>query len=435
MEKISFCINTAVNEINHVKLLFSSLEKNLSSKEHEFIVFIDSDNQGTFEWLLTQKETFPNLKILKNNLPICYGYARNINEMFEQASNDIVSYLQSDMVICKDYDKEVLKYVKPGIFLCATRVEPPLHPPGPEKITHDFGLDPTKFDLDAFTEFAEQNKSDKQTGDFFAPFTLYRKDWIDVGGHNTLFRRSREDSDVLIRLVLNGIKVVQTWNALAYHFTCTSSRGPAWFDKQNVEAQQRLKVQQEADAYELCRFTITWGSFKHGDLTKEGYEKSKYYNIVAHIKNIKDINKFYSFEMFFNEIYVDNKTNITENLQKVYDFQHKSANHLLNITDKVWEEYKYMYNKLKASDRIKSISDLDKSKKDIIVEFDLEEVSPQYIHNFLVPLQKIIEQTKELGEFEYGPFKITLNKKIDLADSKKIITNPKVKKEHLYTIH
>ena len=139
--------------------------------------------------------------------------------------------------------------------------------------------------------------------------------------------------------------------------------------------------------------------------------------------------------MFFNEIYVDNKTNITENLQKVYDFQHKSANHLLNITDKVWEEYKYMYNKLKASDRIKSISDLDKSKKDIIVEFDLEEVNPQYIHNFLVPLQKKIEQTKELGEFEYGPFKITLNKKIDLADSKKIITNPKVKKEHLYTIH
>ena len=67
MEKISFCINTSVNEINHIKLLFSSLENNLSSKEHEIIVFIDSDNQGTFEWLLTQKEIFPHLKILKNN--------------------------------------------------------------------------------------------------------------------------------------------------------------------------------------------------------------------------------------------------------------------------------------------------------------------------------------------------------------------------------
>ena len=434
MEKISFCINTAVNEINHVKLLFSSLEKNLSSKEHEFIVFIDSDNQGTFEWLLTQKEAFPHLKILKNNLPICYGYARNINEMFEQASNDIVSYLQSDMVICKNYDKEVLKYVKPGVFLCATRIEPPLHPSGPEKITHDFGLDPTKFDLDAFTEFAEQNKSDKLTGDFFAPFTLYKKDWIDVGGHNTLFRRSREDSDVLIRLVLNEVKVVQTWNALAYHFTCTSSRGPAWFDKENVEAQQRLKIQQEADRYELCRFTITWGAFKHGDLTKDGYEKSKYYNIAANIKNVKDINKFYNFEMFFNKVYVEDKNIITQ-MQNIYDHQHKSANHLLNITDKAWEEYKYMYNKLNANDRIIHSNFLTKEEKDIIVEFDLETVDYNYINSFLIHLQQIIDETEELGEFEYGPFKFTINKKINVADSRKIITNPKVKEEHLYTIH
>ena len=435
MEKISFCINTAVNEINHVKLLFSSLEKNLSSKKHEFIVFIDSDNQGTFEWLLTQKEIFPNLKILKNNLPICYGYSRNINEMFEQASNDIVSYLQSDMVICKDYDKIVLKHVKPGIFLCATRVEPPLHPPGPEKITHDFGLDPTKFDLDAFTEFAEQNKSDKQTGDFFAPFTLYRKDWIDVGGHNTLFRRSREDSDVLIRLVLNGVKVVQTWNALAYHFTCTSSRGPAWFDKQNTEAQQRLKIQQEADSYELCRFTITWGAFRHGDLTEEGYEKSKYYNVTANIKNVKDINKFYYFEMFFNEVYVEDE-NIIKQMQDIYDHQHKSANHLLNITDEAWEEYKYMYNKLNAKDRIKNyFKHFIKEEKDIIIEFDLEEADPQHVNKFLVHLQQIIDDTEGTGDFKYGPFKFTINRKINVADSKKIITNPKVKKEHLYTIH
>ena len=433
-QKLSFCINTAVNEINHVKLLFSSLNKNLSSKEHEIIVFVDSDNQGTFEWLLTQKDTFPNLKILKNNLPICYGYSRNINEMFEQASNDIVSYLQSDMVICKDYDKIVLEHVKPGIFLCATRVEPPLHPPGPEKITQDFGLDPTLFKLDAFTQFAEQNKSDKMTGDFFAPFTLYKKDWIDVGGHNTLFRRSREDSDVLIRLVLNGVKVVQTWEALVYHFTCTSSRGPAWFNKQDMQAQQRLKIQQEADRWELCRFTITWGAFKHGDLTKEGYEKSKYYNVVANIKNIKDINTFYNFEMFFNQVYVEDENIITQ-MQTIYDNQHKAANHLLNITDEVWEEYKYMYNKLNASDRIIHSNFLDKEEKDIIVEFDLEKVDYSYVNSFLIHLQQIIDETEELGEFEYGPFKFTINKKINVANSKKIITNPKVKKEHLYTIH
>ena len=91
MNSISFCINTARNELNHVKLLLRSMEENLSSKEHEILVFIDSDNQGTFDWLLTKKEVFPNLRVLKNHLPICYGYARNINEMFKQASKKIVS--------------------------------------------------------------------------------------------------------------------------------------------------------------------------------------------------------------------------------------------------------------------------------------------------------------------------------------------------------
>jgi glycosyltransferase involved in cell wall biosynthesis len=434
VKKISFCINTAVNEINHVKLLFRSLEKNLSSKEHEIIVFIDSDNQGTFEWLLTQKETFPNLKILKNNLPICYGYSRNINEMFEQASNDIVSYLQSDMVICKDYDIEVLNGLEPGMMVCSTRVEPPLHPEGPEKITKDFGLDPLKFDLELWTNFAEQHKEDKWSVYFFAPFTMYKKEWLSVGGHNTIFRRSREDSDMLIRMVLNGTKIVQTWRALAYHFTCTSSRGLNWFNKQNVESQQRLKVQQEADRWELCRFTILWGAFSHGTLTPEGFGEQYYYNIAANIKNVKDINKFYNFEMFFNEVYVDNEEIIT-NMQNIYNHQHKAANHLLNITDEVWEEYKYMYNKLKASDRIKPLSNLNKNEKDIIIEFDLETVDYQYINSFLVHLQQIINETEELGEFEYGPFKFTINNKIDRSDLKKIITNPKIKKEHLYTIH
>ena len=104
LNKISFCINTAINELDYIKLLFKSLRDNLSTLEHEIIVFIDSDNQGTLKWLIKQKSIFPNLKILKNPLPICYGYARNINEMFKYASNDIVSYLQSDMVISKDYD-------------------------------------------------------------------------------------------------------------------------------------------------------------------------------------------------------------------------------------------------------------------------------------------------------------------------------------------
>ena len=64
---ISFCINTAVNELDYIKLLFKSLKDNLSTLEHEIIVFIDSDNQGTLKWLVEQKSIFINLKILKTH--------------------------------------------------------------------------------------------------------------------------------------------------------------------------------------------------------------------------------------------------------------------------------------------------------------------------------------------------------------------------------
>ena len=94
-----------------------------------------------------------------------------------------------------------------------------------------------------------------------------------------------------------------------------------------------------------------------------------------------------------------------------------------------------MYNKLKASDRIKILKDLKPNEKDIIINFDLEEVNLDVDRNVLTKIQQIIDETKELGEFEYGPFKITINNKIDKSYLKKIITNPKIKKEHLYTTH
>ena len=62
LEPISFCINTAVNELDNLKLLFKSLKDNLRYDKHEIIVFIDTDNEGTYEWLLTQKSKFYDLK-------------------------------------------------------------------------------------------------------------------------------------------------------------------------------------------------------------------------------------------------------------------------------------------------------------------------------------------------------------------------------------
>jgi GT2 family glycosyltransferase len=425
MKLISFCINTARNELNHVKLLFKSLEQNLSTKQHEILIFIDSDNQGTFEWLLTQKDVFPNLKILQNHLPIPYGYQRNINELFKQASHPIVSYLQSDMVVCKNYDLELLQKIEPNMILCSTRIEPPLHGNSGEKITFDFGLDPIGFNLEAFTQYAESQKSDMLTEYFFAPFTLYKDVWLSIGGHDTQFRRSREDSDVLTRLVLNGTKIVQTWRALVYHFTCTSSRGPKWFENNNNEAQTRAKLQQQADQVELGRFFQKWGRFLHFTF------KSYYYKINAKILgNDLNQNTFYTIQPYFHKVFIEDKS-ILSSSEEIFNNKHKIANTLLNVSDKDWETYKYMFNYSNSSDVIKHI---DECFGDIIITFNLNDINDMYYQTFILNLQDIIHEIDEEGEFEYGPFHISVKQKQDQSNENIVVVNPEIKSEHLYKI-
>ena len=426
---ITFCINTARNELNHTKLLFKSLRENLSHTNHEILVFIDSDNQGTFEWLLEQKTDFPNLKILKNNLPICIGYARNINEMFKQASNQCVSYIQSDMVICKNYDIEVWKAVEPNTVLCSTRIEPPLHPSSGEKHTYDFGLDPTKFNLEEFTELAESLKEDKITEFFFAPFTMYKAVWNEIGGHDTMFRRSREDTDILTRLVRNGVQIKQTWRALVYHFTCTSSRGPQWFNKENKEAQERLNLQNQADYIEMCRYQRKWGKFEHTTQAKP------FYKIDAQVKGTHpNPNFIVSILSLFNTIYTT-ESEIYQLFDQNFSQAHSIANKLLNISEEDWHTYGYMYNKESVDDFVKMPSTADRIVSDVLIEFDINKLSQSEDEaTFLMNMQEMVDHYDE-DTYEYGPFKIYINKKIDRSKEQVSVNNPAIKQEHLYTIH
>jgi len=419
LDPISFCINTAVNELDNLKLLFRSLKDNLRYKGHEIIVFIDSDNEGTYDWLLTQKTEFENLKVLKNLLPIPYGYQRNINEMFKFASYDIVSYLQSDMIISKDYDYYISKHIKPKMVLSSTRIEPPLHGPGPEKHTVDFGLYPEQFNYDKFQEFCDEYREDKTTNYFFAPFTIYKDVWNNIGGHDTQFRRSREDSDVLNRLILAGNKIVQTWEALVYHFTCTSSRGKDWFNPQNTQAQERAKLQQQADQIEIKKFIKKWGMFSHGQPVDYFYKINALVNVDE-----DNINKLETVESYFDKVYISDPS-IINNLPDL----HICANKLLNVSDKSWEQYSYMCN----NHNLRNYS-TDIPQGDILISFNLSNVNQNTFNNFILNLQHIIHQTEDKGTFEYEGFKIQINKKINSIKEKIKVNNPIIKTSDLYLI-
>lgn len=262
MEKITFCINTARNEKAHLHLLVNSLLNGVNTDLHDFIVFVDSDNQGSTEFLQTLKPMFPNLTIIKNTgTPV--GYAENINYMFQYAKTRTVSYLQSDMIIPLSYDEKILSHLKDNRILCATRCEPPLHTQTDNAVTfvRPFGYMPDEFKYEDFLRFAEANRDpNKLTNYFFAPFTCYKHLWNDIGGHDVSFIKSREDSDIALRFALKGYELKQCWDAIVYHFTCTSSRGIEWWKPEN---QKRDKKRMELDHIELERFVKKWGTFIH----------------------------------------------------------------------------------------------------------------------------------------------------------------------------
>lgn len=415
---ITFCINTARNERYHVELLLKSLYKNLSRRDYPIIVYVENDNQGTTEFLKTQKALFPNLKIIINPLPIPLGYARNINIMFEMAETDIVSYLQSDMVIGLLYDLEILKHLTTDNIVSSTRIEPPLHPPSPEKITHDFGLDPKNFNLEAFSAFAETCKKNEITHFWFAPFTLYKKHWLEIGGQDTLFRRSREDSDLLYRFTMKGLKIIQVWNALVYHFTCTSSRGPEWWTQQ---ANNRTQIQQQADMVEMTRFLRKWPKFKH-DTSFDPSSEYKYPVSVNFTGNVSPHNCDAIFNNYyrFNHIYVDNERALGI-LKNNYDSLHNPANSLLNISPDNWEKYKKYYHTWESEDIfVRSPITQD----DIILD-----LNPHTMDVFTEPsilqINDIIHMS-EPGQYEIGTGVLTINKVENRIQDNLVAKNPPI---------
>jgi hypothetical protein len=308
------------------------------------------------------------------------------------------------------------------MVLSSTRIEPPLHGNSGEKITYDFGLTPDTFKFDEFVRFSEDSKKSKFSNYFFAPFTMYKEVWNSIGGHDTMFRRSREDSDVLNRLILNGVKIVQTWEALVYHFTCTSSRGLDWFNPNNTEANERTKLQQKADYVELKRFIKKWGNFNHGSPV------NYFYSIDAKvILDENNVNKLQMIETFFDKVYLSNNS-----INLSIDNTHTYANTLLNVSINNWNIYSYLFNRCNLNNYF-SFNDI--GNYDVMIEFNLSDVNNDNFNNFITNIQHIIHQTTEIGEYQYENFKIVIKSKNNIINNKITVKNPSIKSEDFYVIY
>ena len=218
--RITFVIPSR-NNLEFLQLAYDSIRR-LETK-HEVLVLNDASTDGTAEWIATQDDE--DLIVYTNPGPERIGIVGMFDRGIEMARTDIIMGFHSDMVVCRDFDKNILKHLERGKVVSATRVEPPLHPDGPEKILRNYGIEVEEFKMDVWLDQAEGLKEDRVTEGIFAPWCMYREDFLAIGGHDELFApQSKEDSDLFNRFVLNGYEVLQSWDALAYHFTSRGSR-------------------------------------------------------------------------------------------------------------------------------------------------------------------------------------------------------------------
>ena len=101
-----------------------------------------------------------DLIIYNNPGPERIGIVGMFDKGIEMARTDIIMAFHADMVAAPDLDKHILKHLERGTVVSATRVEPPLHPAGPEKITMNFHIgkecEADNFDHKAFIDTYNQ---------------------------------------------------------------------------------------------------------------------------------------------------------------------------------------------------------------------------------------------------------------------------------------
>ena len=369
-DKITFVIPSR-NNLEFLQLAYESI-RNLNTT-HEILVLNDASTDGTEEWINSQNDK--DLIVHHNPGPERIGIVGMFDKGIEMARTDIIIAFHADMVACKDFDINILKHLKKGTVVTGTRVEPPLHPDGPEKILRNFGIEVDEFSMEEWYEKSDLLKNERITEGIFAPWCMYKEDFLSIGGHDELFApQSKEDSDLFNRFHLKGYKFIQPWDALVYHFT---SRGSRFNKHAGGSAGKNSDEWLHTTTKNGRNFIRKWGHFvKHDHLMKPIV--SPKYDIGLIIKNCND-SLLHALEPWGDTLYVD-EGNIPSMIDNYITLESPNTDYDL-------------YSRLRPYDNEKN--------NEILVRIDGKTFNEED-WKILMQLSEIIKDSGSVGSFQLG---------------------------------
>lgn len=381
MQKITFVLPSR-NNLEFLQLAYKSI-RNLKTK-HEILVLDDASTDGTQEWIKQLNDN--DLITYHNPGPERIGIVGMFDKGIEMARTEIIFAFHADMIAGPNLDVNILKHLRPGVVVSATRIEPPLHPPGPEKITMPWGNEVEEIDFNSVIsniKLLESQYQNKTTEGIFAPWCMYKFDYLAIGGHDPLFApQSKEDSDLFNRFVLKGYKIIQSWDGLVYHFTSRGSR----FNKHAGGGAGKNSDEWLYTTNKNARnFIRKWGHFvKHDPYLKPIIPHK--YDIGFIITNC-NLEVMSALEPWCSMLYTDDEMGILE--ASYYETEQKNT--LIDLRSKL-KTIKYGF-----------------PDNDILVKFDAQKITP-FSFELIQQLSEIIAESGEVGEFELDIFNIKIKK-------------------------
>ena len=380
------------NNLKYVKYAYKSIRDQIGS-DVEIILLDDASTDKTWDWMKSVEGKYT--KIYRNDGPQRVGHTVLYDVGADMSSNEVFGIFHADMIAAPNYVKNMIKHVKRGTVVSATRIEPPLHPPGPEKIVENFGLEPEEFKMTEFLNFVKTQENlneDKSTSGIFAPWIMYVEDFKSIGGHDkrVFAPMELEDSDLFNRFLLAGYNFVQSRDAFVYHMTCRGSRfkdGVQIYQEIPVGGGKVWKRSKDSEEYTTLRqikFREWWRKWHmnvlHDELMMPKVCKRYEVGYIIHNTNPQIINFI---EPWSDTVYVDVSSDY--------------------INHYVTEEQKISH--FNIQNRVKSIT--DEKTNNILIEFDARKFTQEHT-NFINELMFIIQDSGEIGQFEYDIFKFTI---------------------------
>jgi glycosyltransferase involved in cell wall biosynthesis len=391
--RISFVIPSRNNKIYLQQAVNSILE--CYGTEHDLVLLDDASDDGTWEWI--QSLEGDHFVKYRNEGPERVGHTILYDKGVELSKTEVFSIFHADMITTKNHIPNLLKHLKPQTVIAATRIEPPLHPPGPEKYVRMYGFEPSEFKKDEFIkeiENLEQENKDKTTNGIFAPWLMFKSDFEDIGGHDPLFAPMElEDSDIFNRMHLAGYELIQSRDSFVYHMTC---RGSRFKDGLEIEAEIPLsdgtiwykpKDSEEYKALRAIKFREWWRKWGqnvlHDDLMMPIINPK--YNISYTVKNCKG-HMIEVLEPWCDRIYIEN-----QDIVDIY-IDREQPNTKFDLTKRVFT----------------LTNNTPEWENDIVIEFDADKLTQQNFQ-LLMQMPSIIQDSGEIGEFEIDIFKVIIN--------------------------